>query len=266
MKKKISRFSIFLLLSAFLFFPFFISAQVPEDTAALQPKDSVKVWIGKQVSSIRYANGYMKQFNGKWAQLPNEIPFDDPDYNNPYYDRYKIGIENFQQISLYQAKIDSLPYYLLFIRYLKGDYKDQENKTGFHTWYMADYYFIKPEAIRNAFPDTVKFGKYFPITLRVWYPGLIPINNMKDLQMKVNWDVNNNLRTAHLYDTTVKPFFRFLTYPFKSPKYGDFVRFNTSLAYARTGEKPAMPSWYIFDTQYYQLTFDKFKLLFRTKE
>jgi hypothetical protein len=258
---------LFFFTALLLFKPAGLLAQTAKaDTAKAQPKDSVKVVIGKQVSTIAGAWGYMKQTNGRWANAPDKIPFDDPDYNNPLYDKFKVGTENFQQISLYKATIDSMPYYLLFIRYLKGYYKNEETKEGFATYYVADYYFVKRDELKSALPDTVKFGKYFPVTLRAYYPGLIPISNMKDLQLKVNWDVNNNLRTAHLYDTTVKPYVRILTYLFKSPKYGNFVRFNTALAYAKTGRKPAPPTYEIFDSQYYQIPFDKFKLFFRPKD
>jgi hypothetical protein len=264
MVKRSTQFT-FLLIISFLFIQNVqVLAQTTSKDTTKTEKDSVKVIIGRQASTLSGVTGFMKQSNDKWATAYNKIPFFEPDFNSPYYDKYKIGAENIQQISFYDVSVDGKPYYLLLNRYLKGYYKDEANLEGFRTYYAAEYYFVDKNDVRNAFPDSFKLSKSHTIMLRTYYSGYIPLGNMLDLQKKVNWDVNNNLKTAHLYDTTVKAYYCFITYPYHG-KSGSYVKFSTALAYAQTGKLPQEPSSEVLKSQYYQTSLDKFKLLFRPK-
>src|SRR5690242_20532200 len=53
--------------------------------------DSVTVEPGRLVSVLNSATGHIKTFKGYWASGQNRIPYEDPDYNNPYYEKYALG-------------------------------------------------------------------------------------------------------------------------------------------------------------------------------
>jgi hypothetical protein len=75
-------------------------------------------------------------------------------------------------------------------------------------------------------------------------------------------DINTNIRTRHLYDTTVYTYFQLAVKPVKD-KRGKFMRFNFLLTYAKSGMEPAEADYSVFNSQYYEVPFERFKAFAR---
>jgi hypothetical protein len=221
-------------------------------------KDSLKVTFGGLVSVLETAQGWVKSNTGKWIASANRIPYEDPDYNNEFYEKNRIGTENFKQIRVHQIKVDGKPYYAIVILYLKGYYPNPEVKENWKYFTGADYYLVTKSDFKKLYNDSFKYGKPYTASMRSYYSGTVPYLNQGLLGPRIAKDINLNIRTRHLYDTTVYTYFQFGVKPVKD-KRGKFIRFNFSLAYAKAGTEPMEADYGLFESQYYEVPFDRFK-------
>jgi hypothetical protein len=225
-------------------------------------KDSLKVTPGKTVSVLQSATGWVKSTTGKWISSPNRIPFEDPDYNNEFYEKNRIGTENFNQIRVMEMKVDDKMYYAVIVQYLKGYYPDPEVKENWKYFTGADYYLIEKKDWKKVYNDSLKFGTPYTVSLRSYYSGTVPYKTVDQIGPRIGKDINVNIRTRHLYDTTVHTYFQLAVKPVKD-KRGKFIRFNLALGYAPSGEEPEEADYEQFASQYYELPIDRFKAFAR---
>jgi hypothetical protein len=225
-------------------------------------KDSLKVSFGRLVSILETAQGWIKNNRGQWISSPNRIPYEDPDYNNEFYEKNLMGTENFKQIRLHEIKVDEKPYYALVVLYTKGYYKDPEKKEDWKYFTGADYYIISRADFKNTFNDSFQYGKPYTASLQSYYSGTVPYLNQGLLGPRIAKDININIQTRHLYDTTVLTYFQFVVKPVKD-KRGRFIRFNMALTYEKNGTDPEKGDYDLFGSQYYEVPFDKFKAFAR---
>jgi hypothetical protein len=227
--------------------------QKPEEV-----KDSVKVTAGKQVVLLGSAMGWVKSTTGKWLSSPNRIPYEDNDYNNEYYEKYKLGTDNFKQIEVVELKVDNKPYYMLLYKFTRGYYKNDSLKKDWTYHTVADYYVIEKKDFKRFTKESTDFTKPHTVNLRSFYTGTVPYTTGTTLMKRIGQDINNNLITRHLYDTTVHTFFQFALKPVKT-KSGTYMRFFTGINYAKGDALPPEADYSFFASQYYQTSYDFFK-------
>lgn len=225
-------------------------------------KDSLKVTMGGLVSTLDAAQGWIKNNVGKWISSPNRIPYEDPDYNHEFYEKNRIGSENFKQIRVHQIKVDDKSYYAIVVLHLKGYYPNPEVKENWKYFTGADYYLVTKSDFKKLFNDSFKYGHPYTASLRSYYSGTVPYLNQGLLGPRIAKDINSNIRTRHLYDTTVHTYFQLGVKPVKD-KRGRFMRFNFSLAYAKNGIEPTEADYAQFNYQYYEVPIDRFKAFAR---
>ena len=221
-------------------------------------KDSVKVTTGKQVVLLGAAMGWVKSTTGKWISSPNRIPFEDNDFNNEFYEKYLLGLDNFKQIEVLEASVDKKPYYMLLHKYTKGYYKDDKKKEGWTYHNVADYYVIEKKDFKRFMKDSTGFSKPRTVSLRSHYTGSVPYTTGTTLLTRIGKDININLLTRHLYDTTVHTYYQFTLKPVKT-KSGTYMRFYTGIGYSKGDALPPEADYSILAQQYYQTSYDYFK-------
>lgn len=232
--------------------------QKKQPEAEQEIKDSVKVTSGRQVVLLGAASGWVKTTEGKWVSSQNRIPFDDNDYNNEYYEKFKIGTDNFKAIQVVEMKVNDKPYYALIHQYTKGYYKNVEKQEDWKYFTAADYYLIEKRDFKRFMKDSTGFTKPRTVSLRSHYSGNVPYTNPAQLPERIAKDININLRTRHLYDTTVHTFYQFALKPVKT-KTGTYMRFLPGIGYAKGDALPPEADYSLFSRQYYQTSLDYFK-------
>ncbi|RYD74932.1 MAG: hypothetical protein EOP53_17390 [Sphingobacteriales bacterium] len=266
-----STFKILLSVFALLLHYNFVSAQEdslpiltnPKQTVkapekSIEIKDSVQVKAGKQVVLLGSATGFVKSTTGKWISSPNRIPYEDNDYNNEYYEKYKLGLDNFKQIEVVELSVDKKPYYMLLYKFTRGYYKNDSLKKDWTYHTVADYFVIEKKDFKRFVKESADFKKPHTVNLRSHYAGTIPYTTGTTLMARIGKDINNNLLTRHLYDTTVHTYFQFALKPVKTQS-GTFMRFFTGINYAKGDALPPEADYTLFATQYYQTSYDFFK-------
>ncbi|MGZ5280917.1 MAG: hypothetical protein ACXWEY_01445, partial [Bacteroidia bacterium] len=234
------------------------SKNKPSATEKEEIKDSVKVSGGRQIVLLGAATGWVKSTTGKWISSLNRIPFDDNDYNNEYYEKFYIGTDNFKAIQVMEMKVDDKSYYALIHQYKKGYYKDVEKQEDWKYFTAADYYLIEKKEFKQFMKDSTGFSKPRTVSLRSYYTGNVPFTNPAQLPGRIAKDININLLTRHLYDTTVHTFFQFALKPVKT-KTGTYMRFLPGIGYAKGDALPPEADYSLFSRQYYQTSMDYFK-------
>lgn len=227
-------------------------------------KDTLIVSLGPVITSLSQFNGWIKQTNGKWTSSPNRIPFENPEHNNPLYARYKTGTENINNITIQEVRVNNKKYFVVFVEQTKAFLKDSVNyEWKYYT--AADYYVVRPEELKHLWPDSLVFNKKYTVNIEASYAGLI---GYKDISLRPKFlasEMNVTEKNRLYYDTSVHKFLQLLVYPVKNKK-GVHVRFNTALAYATTGKKPAQGDYSIFDNQFYETQFQHFKQFARLQK
>lgn len=234
----------------------------PDGAKKEEVKDSLKVSFGGLVTSLQSAQGWIKSNTGKWISSPNRIPYEDPDYNHEFYEKNLIGTENFKQVKVHHIKIDDKSYYAVVVLYTKGYYPNPEVKENWKYFTGADYYIVSKSDFKKIYNDTLQFGEPYTASLRSYYSGTVPYRGESLLGPRISKDINTNIRTRHLYDTTIHTYFQLGVKPVKD-KRGRFMRFNFSLAYAKNGNEPSEADYNLFTYQYYEMAFDRFKAFAR---
>ncbi len=233
-------------------------SQQVNKSAQQEIKDSVKVTAGRQVVLLGSAMGWVKSTTGKWLSSANRIPFDDNDYNNEYYEKNLIGIDNFKAIEVIEMRVNNKLYYALIHKYTKGYYKDVEKQEDWKYFTAADYYLIERSDFKRFMKDSTGFTQPRTVSLRSHYTGNIPYTGSTNIPQRIGKDINLNLQTRHLYDTTVYTYYQFALKPVKTAN-GSFMRFLTGIGYAKGDALPPEADYSLFDRQYYQTSLDYFK-------
>jgi hypothetical protein len=243
-------------------------AQTTKPNGKPQPeqeeKDSVKVTTLRVVSILSGATGWMKANTGKWISSVNRIPFEDPDFNHEFYEKNLIGTENFKQIRVHEMKVANKSYYAIIVLHTKGYYADVEKQENWKYFTGADYYLVDKKDFKKVYNDSLKFDQPYTASLHSYYSGTVPYKSDALIGPRIGKDINTNLRTRHLYDTTVFTYFQFVVNPVKD-KRGTFARFNLSLAYENSGTEPAEADYSVFESQYYEVPMAKFKTFAKPK-
>jgi hypothetical protein len=234
-----------------------------EDNTEAEPEDTVKVTFGRDLVDLRTLDGWIKDDRDKWVHSPNRIPFENPDYNNQLYTKYKIGYENIRQINIVEIKIDSTPYLAFIIEQDKGFYKDSGNED-FKYYVAADYYLIKASDFITLWNDTLKINQPYEATMKADYSGLVGYKDLKLRPKYMAMEINKDVRNRKFTDTSVKVYLQFGMKPVQNKK-GKFMRFYYGLAYARTGEHVSDFDFDIFSKRFYQTDLELFHRFSRPK-
>jgi hypothetical protein len=227
------------------------------------PKDTVKVTFGRNIVNLKTFNGWIIDERGKWVSSPNRIPFENPDFNNELYARYKIGFENIRQINIVEVKIDSTPYLAFIIEQDKGFFRDSA-KTEFKYYVAADFFLVRPEDFVKLWSDTLKMNRPYEATLRAYYSGLVGYKDVKMRPKYMSLEINKDLRNRKYTDTAVKIYLQFGMKPVQNKK-GKFMRFYYGLEYARAGEPVTPFDFNVFRSRYYEASLDLFHKFSRPK-
>lgn len=218
-------------------------------------KDTLIIAIGPVMSRMNKATGRILQNNGKWKAAPNKIPFLEPEYNNPYYELFPIGADNFTEITLRRMRANGKLMYLLIWERRKARAKGGE-LDGYDFFKVADYYCIDSGRLLALKPPGFNFSpSTFAVSLPVRYTGTVgSYRNLGQMENFIKADINNNARVAHLYDTSVHVYFQFL-WQAANTKTGKEIRFNPSLSYAQTGGTVSTDNMILFEMQYYAISY-----------
>jgi len=226
-------------------------------------KDTVKVTFGKNIVNLRTFDGWVLDERNKWIHSPNRIPYTNPDYNNEYYTKYKLGAENIKQINVYEIKIDSAPYIAIMFEQYKGHYRDKLG-TDFMYYVGTDYYLIKPEDFQDLWNDTMKMKQPYEVNLKIWYSGLVGYSDIKMRPVYMSGEINKDLRNRKYTDTAVKSYLQFGFRPYQN-KAGKHMRFYYGLAYARTGSTVPPFDMSVFKQRFYETDLELFHKFCRPK-
>lgn len=224
--------------------------------------DTVK--LGRVVSTLPTATGWVKQLNGKWLSAPNKIPFYEPDYNNEYYNKLEIGTENFKSIRISEIKVLERDFYLLLITYKKGSYYNEKKDSGWYSYTRGDYYVIEKKDWNRAWNDTMKFGQKYGANFQIRYAGWFNAGNVSKIPKKLVDHIKWNITYDHPKDSSVSAYYQFALWPVKD-KRGSFLRFNTSLGYAAEELPPPAVDYGLFQTQYWELPLSSWKLFVKAR-
>lgn len=240
-----------------------LSANVNTVSAQSQKQiDSLNVKIGGTVRQLSGFNGWIKDVNGRWITSWARIPFEDPDYNSEYYDKYALGTENLRSIQVRNVSIAGIPHYILTVNYLKGFEKEIKDAKGkvtdkqFKILPYLDYYVFTKEELKNLKPASFTFGKPTFANIRFIYHGGF-YNTSSGLQDKrIRERIAYNVVYDHPRDSNIYSYYQFNLLPV-SGKRGKFVKFNYSLVYAEKGQQPVAPDYDLFKTQYFEAPYEK---------
>jgi hypothetical protein len=236
---------------------------VKKENEPEEEPDTVKVTFGNIIVNLRTLTGSIKDDRGKWVSSPNRIPFENPDYNNELYKRYKIGYENIRQINIQEIKIDSIPYLAFIIEQDKGFYKDSTH-SEFRYYVAADYYLVKASDFRKLWNDSLKLNHEYEATMKADYSGLVGYKDVKLRPKYMTMEINKDLRNRKYTDTAVKTYLQFGMKPVKT-KNGKMMRFYYGLAYARTGQPVSPFDFAVFHHRYYETDLELFHRFSRPK-
>jgi hypothetical protein len=233
-----------------------VSAQTERQT------DSLKVKIGGTVRQLSGFSGWIKDINGRWITSWARIPYDDPDFNSEYYDKYALGTENLKSMQVRSVTIAGKPHYMLTVNYLKAfeketmDAKGKVTKSGFKILPYLDYFVFTTDELKNLKPASFIFGKPNFANIRFIYHGGFYNTNSGLQDKRIKERIAYNVVYDHPRDSNIYSYFQFNLLP-TSGKRGKFVKFNYSLVYAEKGQQPVLPDYDLFKTQYFEAPYEK---------
>jgi|GEM_PF-5286977 len=234
--------------------------KLAQDTVPKIP-DSLLSSFGPLLCSLTNATGHILADDGKWYSSPNRIPYMNPEFNNKYYELFKIGTENFTHIDARRMTLNGHKCYLITLERIKSKYGgDEGTPTKFYR--VTDYYCIDSGKWQLLHPKGV-IGlpkQPYAVNIPIMFSGSIAYYSTEPMMFEfIHKDMNFNVRKMHLYDTSVHTYLQLIMLP-KKGKDGGSIRFNTALSYAKHGTDIPNDNLIIFDLQYFSLPYASFKI------
>ena len=98
--------------------------------------------ISGQLSKLEGVTGWTKLPEGQWIEKQDRIPryISVARENLQDYEKYSLGIDNFQLLEIRELKYEGKDYYILYKHYTNGRYKYKNIEKGWRYWYYVDAY------------------------------------------------------------------------------------------------------------------------------
>lgn len=236
----------------FFFAVFLVCGQTPERS---EKEESL---LSDVVSVLDKATGWMLQNNGEWVSEKNKIPFKDYKLNKTNRGKYGLGMENFEEIVVRQAVVESTVYSVLIIKYTDGKYEFPVLEQNWEEFDALKYYVFNEAHWNLVFPDSIIFNKPYAVNLNLLCSGTIDSYNEKTYL----FEIENNIQKAVYLNEKSLTNLIFAVYPVNldGKKFIRFKFYETINKREIYVKYLLRHNWHkLFRNYYYEVKFDDFR-------